>query len=199
VSVTRLTDCEHPLDAIAIADYWAGVLVGPDEEAVEAHLLACDPCGARLRETIALADGIRRLALRGSLRRVVSDAFLQRAAEDGLRVRQYAPQRGGSVHCTVTDEDDMLIGRLAADLSGASRVDLSWCDASGIEQLRLPDIPFGAGTSEVVWQEPIGVMKASPTMTMIARLVAVDDGGHERLLGEFTFHHTRSLPGPGGW
>jgi hypothetical protein len=40
-------------------------------------------------------------------------------------------------------------------------------------------------------------MKTAPTMTLIARLVTFDDVGSERLLGEFTFHHSRSLPGPG--
>jgi hypothetical protein len=34
---------------------------------------------------------------------------------------------------------------------------------------------------------------------MIARLVAFDETGGERLLGEYTFNHTRSLPGPGAW
>jgi anaerobic C4-dicarboxylate transporter len=33
---------------------------------------------------------------------------------------------------------------------------------------------------------------------MIARLVAFDEAGGERLLGEYTFNHTRSLPGPVG-
>jgi hypothetical protein len=32
---------------------------------------------------------------------------------------------------------------------------------------------------------------------MIARLVTFDEAGGERLLGEYTFNHTRSLPGPG--
>ena len=41
--------------------------------------------------------------------------------------------------------------------------------------------------------------KASPTTTMIARFLAVDDAGGERLLGEYTFHHTRTIPGPPGW
>jgi hypothetical protein len=31
------------------------------------------------------------------------------------------------------------------------------------------------------------------------RLVALDEAGGERLLGEYTFDHTRTLPGPGGW
>ena len=65
--------------------------------------------------------------------------------------------------------------------------------------LRLPDIPFRADAASIVLQEPITLMKAAPTATQIARLLAVDDAGTERLLGEFTFHHTRTLPGPGAW
>ena len=31
------------------------------------------------------------------------------------------------------------------------------------------------------------------------QLLAVDDAGDERVLGEYTFHHTRTIPGPPGW
>jgi hypothetical protein len=189
----------HPIDPAVLADYWFGALSGPDEETVEEHLFECDPCGARLREVMALAEGVRRLAREGNLRMVVSDALLERMAADGLRVREYAPPPGGSVQCTVTEDDDLMIGRLAADLSGARRVDLCWCDQHGVERLRLRDIPFRADASSVVLQEPVALMKASPTATLIARLLAVDDACTERLLGEFTFHHTRTLPGPGAW
>ena len=48
-------------------------------------------------------------------------------------------------------------------------------------------------------QQSITVAKASPSDTMIARLMAVDEAGAERLLGEYTFHHTRTIPGPPGW
>jgi hypothetical protein len=128
---------------------------------------------------------------------VVSDAFLKRAAEEGLRVREYVPPVGGDVECTVTAEDDILIGRLAANLSGAKRLDLCICDERGIEQFRLPDIPFQSGTSSVAYQESITFAKAMPTGKMIARLVTFDEAGDECLLGEYTFNHTRSLPGPG--
>lgn len=192
-------NCSNPIDAAVLADYWLAALAKPEEEAVEEHLLGCDRCGARLREVIALAEGVRNLAREGSLRMVVSDAFLQRAAEEGLRVRQYAPPPGGGVQCTVTAEDDILIGRLAANLSGAERVDLCICDERGVEQRRLPDIPFHSGAGSVAFQESIAFAKAAPTNKMIARLVTVDAAGGERLLGEYTFHHTRSLPGPGAW
>jgi hypothetical protein len=191
--------CSRPIDAAVLADYWLGALGSADEEAVEEHLIGCDRCGARLREVIALAGGVRNLAREGSLRMVVSDAFLKRAAEDGLRIREYAPPPGGGVQCTVTAEDDFLIARLAANLTGAKRVDLSVCDERGVEQLRLPDIPVHSGASSVAYQESITFAKAMPTSKIIARLLTFDEAGGERLLGEYTFNHTRSLPGPGAW
>jgi hypothetical protein len=190
-------NCRNPIDTALLADYWLAALSGHDEEQVEEHLFNCDTCGGRLSEVIALAEGIRRLAREGSLRMVVSDAFLKQASEEGLRVRQYAPPSGGSVDCTVAAEDDILIGRLAADLSGAGRVDLCICDASGAEKFRLADIPVHAGTSSVTYQESITFAKAAPSNRIVARLVALDEAGRERLVGEYTFNHTRSLPGPG--
>jgi hypothetical protein len=97
----------------------------------------------------------------------------------------------------VTAEDDILVGRLAADLSGAGRLDLCICDERGIEHFRMPDIPFQSGASSVAYQESITFAKAMPTHKMIARLVTFDEAGDERLLGEYTFNHTRSLPGTG--
>ena len=128
---------------------------------------------------------------------VVSDVFLKRATEAGLRVREYAPPPGGGVQCTVTAEDDILVGRLAANLSGVKRVDLCICDERGVERLRLPDIPVNPGAVSVAYQESITFAKAAPTSKAIMRLVAFDETGGERLLGEYTFNHTRSLPGPG--
>lgn len=81
-------------------------------------------------------------------------------------------------------EDDILVGRLAADVSGARRIDLSVCNERGIEQIRLPDIPVRAGMREVIYQESSPFIKAAPSFTLRARLLAVDDEG-ERLLGEY--------------
>jgi hypothetical protein len=192
-------DCSNPIDAAVLADYWLGALPEADEEALEEHLFSCDLCGERLREVIALAEGVRNLAREGSLRMVVSDAFLKRAAEEGLRVREYAPPPGGGVQCTVTADDDILIGRLAANLEGVKRVDLSICDEHGAEQLRLRDIPVHSAATSVAYQESITFLKAAPTSRLIMRLVTFDEAGGEHLLGEYTFNHTRSLPGPGAW
>ena len=128
---------------------------------------------------------------------VVSDAFLKRVAGDGMRVRAYAVPAGGSVACTVTAEDDFLIGRLNADLSAARRVDLCFCDEHGVERFRLADIPFDSTSGSVAFQQSITYAKAAASETMLARLVTFDDSGSERVVGEYAFHHTRTLPSPG--
>jgi hypothetical protein len=191
--------CTTPIDAAILADYWLAALPQSEEEALEEHLFGCAECEARLRDVISLAEAVRDLTRQGSLLMVVSDSLIERIAEEGLRVREYAPPIRGSVACTVTAEDDLLIGRLTADLSGASRIDLSFCDERGTERLRLADIPFNSAAGCVAFQQSITYPKAAPSETMIARLVALDEAGGERLLGEYTFHHTRTLPGPGAW
>ncbi len=72
-SATRLhggcgVNCLNPIDAAVLADYWLAALAKPEEEAVEEHLFDCEECGARLREAIAVVEGVRKLAREGSLR-----------------------------------------------------------------------------------------------------------------------------------
>ena len=191
--------CTERLDLAILADYWLELL-GPDEqERLEEHLFACEECSSRLAEVQAMAEGLRALARSGSLLMVVSESFLNHASGQGLHIRRYDPPAGGNVQCTVTAEDDLLIGGLAANLSAAKRIDLSLCDTKGIEQFRLVDIPFDTGSGAVLWQQSITFAKGAPTSTMVARLIDVRESGEERLLGEYTFNHTRTLPGPAAW
>lgn len=189
----------HPLDATVLSDYWLGLLSPADEEAVEMHLLECDDCGATLREVMAIAEGVRTLAQQGSLRMVITETLASRVAESGRRIRRYAATPGQTVHCTVTADDDLLISRLAADLRGAARIDMSFVDQDDVERHRLNDIPFNAESGGLLLQESITFAKAAPSAVMRFRLLAIEDAGSERLIGEYTFSHTRSLPGPGSW
>lgn len=192
-------DTQEHIDTAVLMDYWLAALPSVEEEAVELHLLTCDACGALLRHAIALAEGLHVLVRSGTLQVIVDDGLLERADASGLRIRQYAPPRGESVQCTVTEDDNLLIARLALDMSTTSRVDLSWCDLKGVERQRMTDIPIRADAGTVICQQSIEWAKASPTTSMVARLIAVDDEGRESVLGEYTFHHTRTIPGPAGW
>ena len=193
------TGCSNLVEAATLMDYWLALLPSTAEDAIEEHLMTCDACGNRLRQVISLSESLRTLARSGSLTVVVSDRFVKHAAETGLRVREYAPARGESIQCTVAADDDMLVARLAADLTTASRVDLSWCDPRGVEHQRMTDIPIDAEAGSVICQQSITWGKASPSMTLTARLLAVNETGEEHVLGEYTFNHTRTIPGPPGW
>ena len=186
-------------DASTLTEYWLGTLPKIEEELIEEHLFACDECCARFDEVITLAEGISQIARGGALLTVVSESFLKHAADEGLHIRQYSPPAGGSVACTVTADDDLLVGRLEVNLHGAKQVDLSLCAPTGEEQFRLRDIPFDASADSVLWQQSITFAKGAPTSTMVARLIQVEEAGEEKVLGEYTFIHTRTLPGPGAW
>ncbi len=199
MTASKLPACPSPLTSAVLMDYWLADLPADTEESVEEHLLTCDACGDRLRETLALAERLRALARSGSLQVVVGDEFLRHAVETGRRLREYAPAAGGSVQCTVAADDDLLVARLATGAITAARVDLSWCDPRGVEHQRMVDIPIHKDADVVICQQSIEWAKASPTATMTARLLAVNGPGDERVLGEYTFHHTRTIPGPPGW
>jgi hypothetical protein len=195
---SRRGDCQSSIETVVLMEYWLAALSAVDEERVEGHLFTCDSCGDRLREVIALSDALRSLARSGTLQVVVSDQLVKRAADAGLRVREYAARSGESVQCTVAADDHLLVARLAVDVITASRVDLSWCDAQGVELQRMVDIPIRTDAASVVCQQSITWAKASPSSTLVARLVAVGEKGDEQLLGEYAFHHTRTIPGPPG-
>ncbi len=181
--------CANPIEEGVLADYWLGALSPPEEESVEEHLLSCDACGNRLRELVALAGGIRGMARQGSVHVVVSEAFLERAGREGLRVRQYAPPRGGSVDCTVTADDDLIIARLNADLSKAKRVDLCYSVAG--KTTRFANIPVNPASSGVALSIPMAQLRLAPAHVVVIQLLAVDESG-EQILGEYTFNHSPS-------
>jgi hypothetical protein len=191
--------CRAPIDPAVLADYWLGLLPAAEEETVETHLFECDACGHRLQGIIDIAEGLRALARAGSLRVVLGEDFVRHAAETGRRVRQYDFVPGQTVPCTISADDDLLVARLAVDLSGAERVDLSFRDPQGVERGRMNDIPVRIDAGHVILQESSAFAKAAPTSSMVARLLAVDAAGEERLLGEYFFEHTRTIPGPPGW
>jgi hypothetical protein len=181
--------CSRPIDPAVLADYWLAELPAAEESTVEEHFFACEDCARQLQSVVALAEGIRTLARQGNLGMIVTREFLDLMAREGLRAREYAPQAGGSVECTVTPQDDFLIGRLAADLTGVEKLDLALCDPSGAERHRLRDIPFRAGLSEVLLNYPIGLARQSGPDVLVMKLLAMPG---ERVLAEYTFNHTPS-------
>jgi len=184
--------CASPLSLGALSDYWLSEIEPGEEARIEEHLLGCDACSRSLKWVVDLAEATRSLARGGLLRVIVSSGFLDRLEAEGLRVRQYRVEPGGSVACTVTPEDDLVIARLTAPFEWPERTDLLVCDADGRELIRQPHVVADSARDEVAFTEPIDGLRALKVATFRIRLVAVEEAG-ERLLGEYIFNHTHHL------
>jgi hypothetical protein len=183
------TSCRAPIELPALLAYWLGELDAASEARTEEHLLGCAACSRRLEELAALADGVRALTREGVVHAVVSDVFVRRLIERGVRVREYRVPCNGSVNCTVAPEDDVVIAWLEAPLGGITRLDVVAIDSEGHGQARLEDIPFSVDSDGVAITQPVDRLRALPASTARMRLLAVDERG-ERVIGEYTFHHT---------
>ena len=183
--------CRTPLDLSDLATWWTEDLPAGEGDRIEEHLFGCGECAASAERFAALAGAIRALARDGSIRVIVGASWLERVADEGLRVREYRLRPGGSVACTVTPEDDFVIARLAVDRHEAVAVDLSWCDAEGHELERLRDLPLREDADEILWVQEMDWLRALGVSTGVARLIARSAEG-EQVLAEYTFNHTPS-------
>lgn len=186
--------CPSPLSWETLLAYWLGEL-DPDSEAqTEEHYLGCAQCSGRLDQLAALARGVQALAKSSGVNMVVDDQFVRRLRDDGMNVREYRVPLNGSVNCTVTPEDDFVVGRLEAPLAGVQRVDMvTLYDFMDTEQ-RQEDVPFVPDSGGVVFSPSIEALRAMPASCLRVRLLAVDESG-EHPLGEYTFNHTPHAAG----
>lgn len=183
--------CAQPIGWETLEAYWLGELAEPAEAPLEEHLFACAHCSRRLERLAALAQGIRAAVLGGRTALGLTPRSLERLKEEGLRIREYPVEPGGSVNCTITAEDDAVVSRLSAPLAGVGRLDaLHILEIGGrTERRRVEDVPFDEATGEVLLAPSAAQLRKMPAHTWRVRLVAVDEAG-ERSLGEYTFRHT---------
>lgn len=179
------------VDFETLAQYWLGELGEEAEAAADEHLLGCDRCGARFDEVVAFAGGIREAFARGTLHAFVTEGFVRRLGEQGIRVHEYRVPRNGSVNCTILPEDKLVVARMEAPLEGVTRVD-AIRDVEGQSKV-FHDVPFDPASGTVVLVPRIATIREMPSHRAHVRLVSVE-GTVERVLGEYTFNHTRRSP-----
>lgn len=184
--------CLRPASDESLLDWWTGELSAGERRSLERHLLSCQACSGRAETLAAVAGGVLGLVREGELPGVLLPGTLERLGREGRRVRQYRVPPGGSVQCTVSPDDDVVVARLGAELRGVARLDLVSRVDDGPEE-RLADVPFDPAGDELVFAPSAEALRARPAHVQKLRLVAVGPGG-ERLLGEYTFNHT---PWPG--
>ena len=180
--------CRVAYPGATLVAYWLGELAGPDESAFEEHLFGCAECTARLRHSARLGEGIRSVTRKGDLHAVLTAPFIARLKQTGLRIREYRLEPGGSVMCTITPEDDLVVAHLHAPLRDVRRLDLVVHDLTAGTRHRMEDVAFDPAADEVVLAPNSYRLREVTRATQRMQLFAVDASG-ERMIGEYTFNH----------
>lgn len=181
--------CPAPVAFETLIEYWLGDLAAPKTERIDEHIILCGQCAAKLGEIAGLSQGIRAVFRKGDVRVILTPNFLERLIGRGIRIRQYRCSLNGSVACTVAPEDELLVGRLDAPLSGVTRLDVLSRRSCDDAEHRLFDIPFDARSNEVIVAPNLAQVRRLPSHEHMVRLIAVKEKT-ERALGEYTFLHT---------
>ena len=185
--------CIAVIPVVTLTAYWLGELDAANESELEEHLFGCAHCSGRLRSIVQLGEGIRRATREGRLHAVLSASFVKRLQEDGLRVREYRLQPGGSVACTVRPNDDLVVAHLHAALRDVRRLDLVYHDLTAGTQVRMQDVAFDPDSDEIVLAPNVMALRQLTSATQRVQLVSVEDAA-EREIGTYTFNHSRHEP-----
>lgn len=181
------TTCATPVSTQDLLAYWLGELDGAQENRLDEHLFACAACGERLRTVVELGAAIRGELLHGDFGFVLPAAFIRRLKGAGLRVREYQLEPGGSVDCTVTAADDLVVAHLRAPLRDVRRLDLLIHD-SVAGSMRASDVAFDPTADGVTMVPSVAFLRTLEHAQQRVRLVVVE-GVEERVLADYTFNH----------
>ncbi|NJD35871.1 MAG: zf-HC2 domain-containing protein [Betaproteobacteria bacterium] len=187
----RTVTCKEPIGLEALVAYWLGEVSARREAMLESHIFGCAHCSGRLEELAMLAAGVRAAVKDGMVSLVVCAPFVDAMRRAGLCLREYHLDPGASVNCSIRADDDAVIARIRAPLAGVKRLDVVSTQGAGESEQRLADVPFDAGSGEVLVMPSAAWLKTMPAFTTRMRLIAVDATG-DRPIGDYTFNHSPS-------
>src|SRR5262249_30184251 len=118
----------------------------------------------------------------------VTDEFLNRLAEEGVRIRTYTLEPGQVVPCAVWADDDLIVTRIRADFSGVDSVSLVTSRATGEELGRLADVAVPPGPRELIDAVSASQLRRLPPTTVRLTLTGHAADG-DRTLGEYVLEH----------
>jgi anti-sigma factor RsiW len=174
-----------------LTDYAAGELSEIEAAAMEDHLFSCVDCAARAGELDALVRAIGPAVGSAEVGGFVTDAFLNRLAREGVRVRTFVLSPGDVVPCAVWDDDEVMALRLRGDFGGASELTLSQRIA-GAEVTRATGQVAAGVRGEIIYTQPAAWVRELPVVEVEVVLTALE-GGEERAVGRYTLVHEGSL------
>ena len=172
-----------------LSDYWT-TDISPDEiQRIEAHVFECSACTQVLADADRLRRSIGDVARSGGFQAFVTDSLLNQLARDGVRMRTYAMDAGGSVQCAVWDDDEILVTRLRGDFGDVSAIDVTLQLDTGEEWGRASDVPIREGSRELIMALPAAFVRHAPEVPIRLILRASSAPPDAASLAEYTFDH----------
>lgn len=170
--------------AEALAAYWLGDLPEAEALALEEHLFGCEQCTAQSARMAALPR-----AIAFAVPPVVSSAEGARLQRLDARVRREVIAPGGRGVADFSGGAPAQIMVLAANLAGATSVDVTMCTRDGTPLVERKGVPFdaGAGTITIACRDYYVRERVFP-LEITMRVEATTDGGR-RSLGNFDIDH----------
>jgi hypothetical protein len=173
----------------ALSDYWTADVSPDDIDRIEAHVFACSACTELLADADRLRRSIGDVARTGGFQAFVTDSLLNQLARDGVRMRTYAMDAGGSVQCAVWDDDEILVTRLRGDFGDVSAIDATLRLDTGEEWGRASDVPIREGSRELIMALPAALVRHAPEVPIRLILRASSAPPGAASLAEYTFDH----------
>lgn len=182
-------NCRSRVSLPDLVAYRLGELDQASEFQLEEHLFGCSECGDRLARLEQLASAIRKELREGHLSALLPAAFIQRLKDDGVRVREYRMEPGGSINCTIAPDDDLVVTHLHAPLAHVRRLDVIVEEGEGGPRSRLEDVAFDPAADAIVLFPASAEVRKLGVAKLFVELVAVGDDT-ERLLARYTLNHS---------
>jgi hypothetical protein len=175
-----------------LVDYLLGELGSERAEALEDHLFECGTCADRVDSLERLRAAVANAARRAEVVANVNGAFLERAARDGLTLREYRIPAGEAVPCSAGPED-LVVVRLAAEYGDlrdlALDAELHDLDREEVTPLPAREVVVDRDLDEVVLVFPGALVRSYPRSRWTLRLRGEGAGGPSEI-GPFVMDHT---------
>lgn len=167
-----------------LVDYLAGELDAGREDALEAHLMACERCAAEAEHVASLTEGIRSL-----LPPLASGRTLEALRRRGLRIEETELLPGSDRKAVLGPHLDVLVLRLrGVDPAAVSATFTMRTIDTGDVVLQLHDVPIDPASGSVLLLCSPHYASLSTSPDVVARVTTRDGAGAEAV-SEYTIRH----------
>ena len=182
----------HSFSLADLLAYQLGELDADGERSLEEHIFECSDCAALCEQIDGIAAAVRSRVAGAAIEANVSEAFLRRASDSGLTMREYRLQPSQTVACSAGPED-LYVVRLSGDFgsTGAltAHIDFEDLTSGTVQTLPPRDVLADVVRREVILVFPGSEVRHYPRSMWTIFIDAEVEGGTERI-GPYLMDHT---------